>query len=230
MRRPWLFVLALVMIAAALSSGCATDDQKMAEQLETGLVAPVEAILEKNEGVTTALAAECAQLSATLELPWVSNAVDEDGDVEDQADALQKFCSGVKLPDTGGKPLPAAAASSADWEKLSEEQRAAGAETTMKAVAEALATMEPALRKASEATKDPLEELADRCLAVSMALEAPVVQEQIKKGGETRAVVKKLDKLCEYQPNLEKLKAAELEDQLKKAEEPVADDLPNSPW
>lgn len=68
--------------------------------------------------------------------------------------------------------------------------------------------------------------MGTHCLAMSMAIEAPEIAEEVKKGGESAKVVDELKKACEGAPSLGDMVNDELEKELKKGEEdkPASDE------
>jgi hypothetical protein len=65
------------------------------------------------------------------------------------------------------------------------------------------------------------QDLGTHCLAMTMAIEAPEIAEQVKAGGESAKAVDELKKACEGAPSLGDMVNEELEKEMKKGEEPA---------
>jgi len=65
------------------------------------------------------------------------------------------------------------------------------------------------------------QDLGTHCLAMTMAIEAPEIAEQVKAGGDSAKVVDELKKACEGAPSLGDMVNEELEKEIKKGEEPA---------
>lgn len=70
------------------------------------------------------------------------------------------------------------------------------------------------IQKAKEAGDK--EKLSTHCLAMTMAIEAPEIAEQVKKDGEAAKVVKELERACEGAPSLGDMVNEELEKEVEK--------------